>query len=140
MDWGLSDGEGMERIWSRLATLVSALRYSTKTHRLVAINLRGQHHNMTGRSNLVKWILKREKTAQKQYVESKVKLDQLKREPRYTEDYIIAQWNQQRECQLRTMRDENSTVLSQKLAKLVKLEETLRNARGVKVTMQKSKN
>lgn len=38
-DWGLSDGEGLERIWSSLALLVSALRYSTKAHRLCALNL-----------------------------------------------------------------------------------------------------
>lgn len=56
MDWGLSDGEGMERIWSRLASLISGLRYSTKAHRLAALNLRGQHHNEAGRTNLSTYI------------------------------------------------------------------------------------
>lgn len=56
MDWGMSDGEGMERIWSRLSSLVSSMRYSTKTHRLADLQLRGQHHNETGRSNLGKSV------------------------------------------------------------------------------------
>lgn len=44
-DWGMSDGEGLERIWSELSSLVGALRYSTKAHRLCALNLRAQHSN-----------------------------------------------------------------------------------------------
>lgn len=52
MNWGLSDGEGMERIWSRLSSLVSSLRYSTSAHRLSALNLKGKHHNESGRANL----------------------------------------------------------------------------------------
>lgn len=45
VDWGLSDGKGLEGIWSSLASLVSALRYSTKAHRLCALNLRTHHTN-----------------------------------------------------------------------------------------------
>lgn len=43
--WGLSDGEGSERIWSALAVLVSMCRYATKQNRMVALNDRGLHHN-----------------------------------------------------------------------------------------------
>jgi hypothetical protein len=37
LGWGLSDGEGLERMWSYLALLVSLLRYATCNHRLAAI-------------------------------------------------------------------------------------------------------
>ncbi|EFP93136.2 uncharacterized protein PGTG_19152 [Puccinia graminis f. sp. tritici CRL 75-36-700-3] len=40
--WGMSDGEGMERLWSHLSPLISQLRYSTKSHRLSAIDLQEQ--------------------------------------------------------------------------------------------------
>jgi hypothetical protein len=43
--WGMSDGEGMERVWAFLSPLIAQLRYSTKNHRLAALNLRALHHN-----------------------------------------------------------------------------------------------
>ncbi|KAH9825259.1 hypothetical protein DFH28DRAFT_878791 [Melampsora americana] len=51
-DWGLSDGEGLERIWSSLAPLIGSLRYSTRDHWLCALHLRGQHLNKAGRAKL----------------------------------------------------------------------------------------
>lgn len=49
--WGLSDGEGMERIWWALACLIVVLRYATKQNRLVSVNVRSIHHNETLRLN-----------------------------------------------------------------------------------------
>jgi hypothetical protein len=36
--WGLTDEEGLERLWSYLSALVGPLRYTTRNHRLSAIN------------------------------------------------------------------------------------------------------
>lgn len=47
--WGLSDGEGLERIWSCLSPLISPLRYSTSQHRLESLSLRSIHHNEMSR-------------------------------------------------------------------------------------------
>lgn len=47
--WGLSDGEGCERIWSSLARLVSPLRYASKQNRLDALHLRVGHNNFSAR-------------------------------------------------------------------------------------------
>ncbi|KAH9815919.1 hypothetical protein DFH28DRAFT_892465, partial [Melampsora americana] len=128
MDWGLSDGEGMERIWSRLSSLVSGLRYSTSAHQLSALNLRGQHHNKIGRTKLVKWLLMRERAAQKQYVDSQLKLEVLSRDPVYSTEYFIQQWERQRKCQLNAMVVENTDALSKKLARLVGLEQSLQES------------
>ena len=49
--WGLSDGEGLERIWSFLSPLVRPNRYATSEHRLQNINLRAIHNNETLRAN-----------------------------------------------------------------------------------------
>lgn len=50
-NWGNSDGEGLERIWSFLSPLISQLRYSTKNHRLIALDLRAQHRNEVLKTN-----------------------------------------------------------------------------------------
>ena len=49
LGWGLSDGEGCERIWSGLARLVSPLRYSRKQNRLDALHLTVGHKNLYAR-------------------------------------------------------------------------------------------
>lgn len=41
--WGLSDGEGEERIWWTLSPLIAYLRYSSSQHRLDAIHLKAHH-------------------------------------------------------------------------------------------------
>lgn len=45
LGWGLSDGEGMERVWWAFACLVAVFRYATKQHRLVGLNHRGVSRN-----------------------------------------------------------------------------------------------
>ncbi|KAH9808173.1 hypothetical protein DFH28DRAFT_936433 [Melampsora americana] len=123
-DWGLSDGEGLERIWSSLAALVGALRYSTKVHRLCALNLRARHTNRVKRSQSIKWLKKRLSSSRKLFHESMGKLRFLRaRNPICTEDYLKRQWAQQRETQLQAMVNENSHSLTSKLTKLVGLEE-----------------
>ena len=47
--WGLSDGEGCERIWSSLSRLVSPLRYASKQNRLDSLHLKVQHLNFCAR-------------------------------------------------------------------------------------------
>ncbi|KNE89337.1 hypothetical protein PSTG_17202 [Puccinia striiformis f. sp. tritici PST-78] len=54
--WGLSDGEGLERLWSYLSPLVSPLRYATRNHRLAAIAHRLKYHNWKGKRDLPKWL------------------------------------------------------------------------------------
>ncbi|KAH9808789.1 hypothetical protein DFH28DRAFT_907839 [Melampsora americana] len=77
---------------------------------------------------LVKWLLSREKTAQRTFLESHTKLNVLYRKPNYTEGYLLGQWTRQREQQLRELPVENSSTLASKLSKLVGLEEDLREA------------
>jgi hypothetical protein len=52
--WGLSDGEGLERMWLYLALLVSPLRYATRNHRLGALAQRLKYHNQRGIKKLRK--------------------------------------------------------------------------------------
>ena len=43
--WGMSDGEGLERMWSYLSALVGPLQYATRNHQLGAIAHQLKHHN-----------------------------------------------------------------------------------------------
>ncbi|EFP88052.2 uncharacterized protein PGTG_13856 [Puccinia graminis f. sp. tritici CRL 75-36-700-3] len=44
-NWGLSDGEGMERLWSQLSDMVGPLRNATRIHRLQAIGRQCDYYN-----------------------------------------------------------------------------------------------
>ncbi|KAH9807729.1 hypothetical protein DFH28DRAFT_1088754 [Melampsora americana] len=123
-DWGMSDGEGLERIWSSLAALVGALRYSTKHHRLCALNLRAQHTNRVKRMQSIQWLKRRFASSGKLLHTSTAQLQDLRGcNPTCTEAYLKAQWTHQRASQLKAMVDENSHALTVKLNKLVSLEE-----------------
>ncbi|EFP78023.1 uncharacterized protein PGTG_03979 [Puccinia graminis f. sp. tritici CRL 75-36-700-3] len=52
--WGLSDREGLERMWSYLSPLVRPLRYATQNHWLAAISHQLKYHNTRGIKNLHK--------------------------------------------------------------------------------------
>jgi hypothetical protein len=54
--WGLTDGEGLERLWSFLSPLVLSLRVSTRLHRLVAIQSRSDYfaEQLTGTTGI--WL------------------------------------------------------------------------------------
>ncbi|EGG06741.1 uncharacterized protein MELLADRAFT_106450 [Melampsora larici-populina 98AG31] len=69
--------------------------------------------------------LMRMKDMKKLLRESRTKLNHLLQDPSYTIDYIKAQWNRQRECQLKVIGTDSIKALTDKLAHLVDLEETL---------------
>lgn len=51
--WGLTGGEGLERLWSYLSPLVSPLWYATRNHWLSAINHQSFFHNVQGIERIV---------------------------------------------------------------------------------------
>ncbi|KAH9807647.1 hypothetical protein DFH28DRAFT_1089161 [Melampsora americana] len=124
-DWGMSDGEGMERIWAALINLIAPLRYSTKEHRLWALHLQALFHNEAARSKSVDSMIRRMKEMVKLFQESQSKLDQILSIPNYNLEYITAQWKRQRECQLQAFCTENTQALTEKLTHLIELEEFL---------------
>jgi hypothetical protein len=46
----------------------------------------------------------------------------------YSDEYLSQQWNRQRECQLQVLVKETSNILSEKLKRLVTLEEKYQEA------------
>ncbi|KAH9816122.1 hypothetical protein DFH28DRAFT_927475 [Melampsora americana] len=125
--WGLSDGEGLERIWSLLAVLVGILRYSTKQHRLTALNFLAMHINEKGRAHSVKFILARLTKATRQLEETKFELRRLAQKRGWNLLYFQHQWARKRNAQLEVISKKHKKYLDE-LAELLDLEERLVDA------------
>lgn len=150
--WGKTNGEGMERVWWKLAPLVSLLRYATKQHRLVSLDLWTTHRNEVLRTNAgivpdlqMIWIglalaeicLGGSKVASlvsqtKKYKAELAQADTtlaslLQVEETHSYNYFEAQWERQREIQLRAM-SENAKARRARLEVLIQLEEELIDA------------
>ncbi|EGF97607.1 uncharacterized protein MELLADRAFT_84832 [Melampsora larici-populina 98AG31] len=57
--WGLSDGEGLERLWSFLSALVACLQISTRLHRLLSIHWRTVFYAAKVNEGCGQWLRKR---------------------------------------------------------------------------------
>ncbi|KAH9810643.1 hypothetical protein DFH28DRAFT_1085577 [Melampsora americana] len=67
----------------------------------------------------------RMKEMKKLFCESQAKLNVILLDPNYNLEYITAQWKRQRECQLKAMCNQDTQALTEKLAHLIDLEESL---------------
>ncbi|EFP79113.2 uncharacterized protein PGTG_05434 [Puccinia graminis f. sp. tritici CRL 75-36-700-3] len=129
--WGLSDGEGLERLWSYLSSLVSPLRYATRNHRLAAISHRVKHHNNRGIKQLPYWLRRKFHQAVKRQQETQSTLTTLltKRNPHerldqnFTIDFFKKQWKAQQ--QFHTEHTEAEMDRRNKLVALYKREATV---------------
>lgn len=153
--WGKSDGEGLERVWAFLSSLVSPNRYATKQHRLDTVNLRSQHKNDLSRINagnlepyqfrsldcdelidksFFECVSSARSTSRKlREVERLVEeagqtLCKLQAEGDYSVDYFSNQWERQKQCQLAAMANDSQRSLEEELVNLLDLEEQLEDA------------
>ncbi|EHS63459.1 uncharacterized protein PGTG_21590 [Puccinia graminis f. sp. tritici CRL 75-36-700-3] len=102
--WGLSDGEGLERMWSYLSPLVSPLRYATRNHRLASIAHQLAHHNRKGIKQLSTLLGKRNPHSPNNR--------------NYTRAFFLRQWSAQRSFQ-----EDHTDVEEARMKKLVALYE-----------------
>ncbi|KAH9820229.1 hypothetical protein DFH28DRAFT_1080040 [Melampsora americana] len=97
------------KIWASLASLVGALRYSTKAHRLCALALRTRHTNEAKRRQS-SWVFLHY-GHQMLHAESMQKLNALQRTNNiYSLEYFQRQWTRQRDSQLRALLIEDSKL------------------------------
>ncbi|EHS64876.1 uncharacterized protein PGTG_22539 [Puccinia graminis f. sp. tritici CRL 75-36-700-3] len=132
----MSDGEGMERIWAYLSPLISSLRYSTKTHRLVALDLRSSHHNDTGKTNSIRLLLDRGKQVEEAMKTALEKLKEIEDNFGHSTVYLANQWIRQRECQLSAMETESERDMMRQVEELVELEDQLRDTHNTIVSLR----
>ncbi|OAV91436.1 hypothetical protein PTTG_05125 [Puccinia triticina 1-1 BBBD Race 1] len=145
--WGISDGEGMEQIWAFLSPLIRQLRYSTKNHRLVAVDIRCHHHNDIGRvqfillthkisTRTVHLLFERGMHVEELKKEASHVLDSLLVEFGYTSKFFKAQWTLQREIQLLVMENQSEKEILRKVEELVELEDKLRDTNTELIKLQ----
>ncbi|POV96465.1 hypothetical protein PSTT_15633 [Puccinia striiformis] len=123
--WGMSDGEGMERIWAFLSPLVRQLRYATKNHRLVALDIRASHHNDLGRTYAVHLLLARGKHIEQEKTKSSEILRQIELEFGHNLENLKGQWDRQRAIQLSVMETATKKEMLDQIEELVELEDKL---------------
>lgn len=148
--WGLSDGEGMERKWSDLSPLVALLRYVTKEHRLIALNLRSIHMNDVSRANAgmlfehthhshfshpdflicsVQSMVSRSAEVHRRLLKAEGELVHLNTlNPIHTIEYFERQWGRQRELQMDVI-SETAKQKKEQITLLLAVEEQLVEAR-----------
>ncbi|PLW51496.1 hypothetical protein PCASD_00403 [Puccinia coronata f. sp. avenae] len=105
--WGLSDGEGLERLWSYLSSLVSSQRYATRNHRLNAISHRSHFHNALGIEKMA-LVLKRKTVhaiKNRKYFQNVLDGLLVRSNPHnpgnhFTENFFREQWRSQRTYEL----------------------------------------
>ncbi|KAH9820009.1 hypothetical protein DFH28DRAFT_1079904 [Melampsora americana] len=118
----------MERVWWKLTPLVALLRYATKQHRMVSLDLRTSHRNKVLKDEAV-WFLvahtKKYETEIQQAQSTLAKL--LQSDKTHTYEYFQKQWARQRDMQLRAI-SEKSKEKRARLEVLLKLEEELLDA------------
>ncbi|KAH9460739.1 hypothetical protein Pst134EB_008897 [Puccinia striiformis f. sp. tritici] len=132
--WGLSDGEGLERMWSYLSPLVSPLRYATRNHRLAAIAHRLKHHNEKGIKQLPFWLRKKFTKALNRRQETQAVLSGLLTQSNphrngrnYSVRFFKKQWNNQRTFHADNTQNENDR--RQRLVEFYVREATLAHMR-----------
>ncbi|KAH9460537.1 hypothetical protein Pst134EB_008709 [Puccinia striiformis f. sp. tritici] len=114
--WGLTDGEGLERLWSFLSPLVSTLRVSTRQHRLNAIQARADYYTDQLNGTAAHWLLNKLEHAQEVQDSALRALAELYAQPNrftpgrnYSSEFLNVQWRQEQAYHLNS----NQTAQSQ---------------------------
>ncbi|KAH9820410.1 hypothetical protein DFH28DRAFT_1121694 [Melampsora americana] len=129
--WGLSDGEGLERLWSFLSALVAVLRTSTRLHRFWAIHWRCNFYNDNLKSTSGHWLLSKYQNALRVKDQASQGLSELytQRNPHdpgrefYSAEFFKEQWTLERNAQASKKQAEEKQRLE--LERLLSLEEEI---------------
>ncbi|OAW00171.1 hypothetical protein PTTG_25187 [Puccinia triticina 1-1 BBBD Race 1] len=130
--WGLSDGEGLERLWAFLSPLVSILRVSSRFRRLMAVHNRTLYYLAGLNETAGEWLLSKIASADDIIKTARIALDALNQlsNPHsmtagtYTDDFFQQQWEDERAYHLETTRSYQEKQ-KKELGQLLCLEEQL---------------
>ncbi|SCV73069.1 BQ2448_6994 [Microbotryum intermedium] len=99
-NFGCTDGEGCECLWSSLRSLTSMNRPSTRSHRLDNVARRSIEPNRSSMDNLGYWMHRKHTRAGTKLEQAQACLDRVKEsDPRWTESALLLQWEDQRTAQ-----------------------------------------
>ncbi|EJD34273.1 hypothetical protein AURDEDRAFT_36737, partial [Auricularia subglabra TFB-10046 SS5] len=93
---GLTDGEGVERLWSALRMLIPKLSVAQRRRCLVLLDRQLQRLGKRMRHNLAKWVKKRRKTVQEKATKARILLAKTG----HSREYLATQWQAQKDAEL----------------------------------------
>ncbi|KDE03339.1 hypothetical protein MVLG_06182 [Microbotryum lychnidis-dioicae p1A1 Lamole] len=96
-NFGLTDGDGCERLWSALRSLIPINRQSNKSHRLVNLAVRTQAVNEANVARLGSWLTRRFRSAEARRHAAQAELSSVTSEDaNWSEEAFRAAWQEQR--------------------------------------------
>ncbi|PLW42937.1 hypothetical protein PCASD_04711 [Puccinia coronata f. sp. avenae] len=130
--WGLLDGEGLERLWAFMSSLVAPLRVSTRLHRLNAIHTRSEYYTNGLNQSACEWLYSKLQGAQKVIHNARKALAKLHLLPNpyhntgetYTNAFFQHQWDEEQAYHLETNRS-SAEKQEKELGRLLCLEDQL---------------
>ncbi|RXW17203.1 hypothetical protein EST38_g8659 [Candolleomyces aberdarensis] len=114
---GLSDGEGVERYWSRMRKIIGVCRTSGRTRRLWLIDRLTARIGADSRDNLGNWMIRRFNDLDNRTAKHKLKMI----ECGIPESELRQLWKEQREAQL-SIRAHAPSKLKKELDKLIAIQ------------------
>ncbi|KAG1846464.1 hypothetical protein F4604DRAFT_1884172 [Suillus subluteus] len=119
--FGLSDGEGCERLWSALKHLIALLRVSGFHQRLFVLNTQVQHLDDKNLSLYGNWLIRRWNNC----VKKKSTATQALRELSVDEICVRQEWKSQVEYQTKPLPRRSKTNNDEEISKILSLEKSL---------------
>ena len=131
--WGLTDGEGCERIWSELRRLIPNLRVTGFHRRLFLLDLQIEHQDHQKLRLAGVWLEKRVKATK-----ARLALAQEKRAKiRHTDEYLQAQFEEQRAYQSRPLERQSKKKGIHAVEKILAVRQRLSAAQDLTEVLQK---
>ncbi|KAF9041365.1 hypothetical protein BJ165DRAFT_1329754, partial [Panaeolus papilionaceus] len=93
---GLTDGEGVERTWSKSRKLIGIVRSSSRARRIWVIDRQVSSIAADVRADLGTWMRRRQRVVKERIKEAKAAI----KKSGHTEDYLRGQWETQKQEQL----------------------------------------
>ncbi|PLW40754.1 hypothetical protein PCASD_09338 [Puccinia coronata f. sp. avenae] len=132
--WGLSDGEGMERLWSQLSDMVGPLRNATRVHRLQAIGHQCDYYSKKLKLKAGDWTQRHFQQAIDMINKCEAKLATIYRQrnpfsdpaENYNQAFFQSQWALERDYYWN--RNDQQVQKQLELGRLPSLEQDLNNA------------
>ncbi|KAF9513355.1 hypothetical protein BS47DRAFT_1265433, partial [Hydnum rufescens UP504] len=131
--WGLTDGEGCERLWSDLRSLIPNLRVTGFHRRLFLLDLQIEHQDRLKLCQAGVWLEKRVRATKARLALAEAKRDKIQ----YTDEYLQAQFEAQRAYQSRPLERQSKKKGFHAVEKILAVRQRLNAAQDLVEVLQK---
>lgn len=124
--FGLTDGEGCERFWSSIKSLIPSLRVSGYFNRIYSIDTQIKHLDQKSMLSLGKWLQRKWVATHKRKREAKEILMQLQKND-ITEDLLRSEWQLQVIEQTKPLKRQSKYLANKEIDEILVLTANLNN-------------